>query len=232
MAKDLVRDWSWDGCLLALVQDHPVEQHLRLLRPLPVCIGGGGGQKAPHICTPVYPLAPPCSHASPSHHICAVCYCVCCHCKYVPGWKLRRGIEESGLCIEASSLASSLRRACVEPLRRGVEARAQKARFRVYLTQVISLNSWERKSPVQVGGRTAEASVQRVGQEHPSKKPQDGCISKAYSTHGGVAQGARQTSLCAPCVPGLPLRPQGALVCSQSGSCGQTTVSRRALKLP
>ena len=157
MAKDLVRDWSWDGCLLALVQDHPVEQHLRLLRPLPVCIGGA---RLP-ICTPVYPLAPPCSHASPSHHICAVCYCVCCHCKYVPGWKLSPGIEESSLasrrrgcvepsrlpfassfmrrsvvtptgdveasslCIEASSLASSLRRACVEPLRRGVEARAQ-----------------------------------------------------------------------------------------------------------
>ena len=108
MAKDLVRDWSWDGCLLALVQDHPVEQHLRLLRPLPVCIGGGC--KAPHICTPVYPLAPPCSHASPSHHIRAVCYCVCCHCKYVPGWKLSPGI------IEELSLASR-RRGCVEPSR-------------------------------------------------------------------------------------------------------------------
>ena len=34
-------------------------------------------------------------------------------------------VEASSLCIEVSSLASSQRRAGVEPLRRGVEARAQ-----------------------------------------------------------------------------------------------------------
>ena len=34
LAQDLVRDWSRDHCPLALVQDHPVEQHLRVLCPL------------------------------------------------------------------------------------------------------------------------------------------------------------------------------------------------------
>ena len=73
MAKDLVRDWSWDGCLLALVQDHPVEQHLRLLRPLPVCIGGA---RLP-ICTPVYPLAPPCIVMPLQVTIYVLCVTVC-----------------------------------------------------------------------------------------------------------------------------------------------------------